>query len=86
MPNKSNAKKALRQTIKRTAKNRQIKTSYKAAIKAVENSLTQGGKDVNALLKLAQKKLDKAAKRNVIGKNTAARKVSRLMKKAKAVK
>lgn len=82
MPNKNNAKKALRQAAKRTIKNKQIKTAYKEAIKDVEKALKEGG-DVSALIKKAHKKLGKATKRNVLTKNTASRKISKLMKKAK---
>jgi small subunit ribosomal protein S20 len=79
MPNKRNAKKALRQNIKRAKLNKTRRDAYKNAIKKVLKSET---KDKKESLRLAQKALDKAAKRGVIKKNTAARKLSRLMKKA----
>ena len=82
MPIKNSAKKALRQTKKRTLANLQVKKAYKDAVKAVLKGL-DGGKDVKEELKLVQKKLDKAAKKGVIKKNTAARKLSRLTKKIK---
>jgi len=82
MPNKPNAKKALRQAKKREKLNVKRKVAYKKAIKdtlkatSIENKL-KGVKD-------AQKALDKASKVGVIKKNAAARKLSRLMKKVNA--
>lgn len=80
MPNSKNAKKALRQTKKRTLANLQIKKAYKQAIKQVEKAVVNK-EDTAEKLRLAQKKLDKAAKKGVIKKNTAGRKLSRLVKK-----
>ena len=85
MPIKNNAKKALRQAHKRAEANKVFKLAYKKAIKAVTKALAAGEKDVTALVQTAQKALDKAAKKGVIKKNTAARKLSRLMKKVHAV-
>ncbi len=84
MPNKANAAKALRQTKKRTVANLKRKEAFKAAIKT-----TLRTKTATEALKLAiqaQKALDKAAKAGTIKKNTAARKLSRLMKKVNALK
>ena len=81
MPNKPSAKKALRQDKKRAARNLEVKKAYKQAIKSVIKALEEGKKDVAELTTAAQKKLDKAAKMGVIKKNTASRKLSRLMKK-----
>ena len=78
MPNKQNAKKALRQTLKRAALNKTRRDAYKNALKKAVKSTGAESKD---LVRQAQKALDKAAKRGVIKKNTAARKLSRLMKK-----
>lgn len=84
MPNLQNAKKALRQAQKRAARNLEVKTAYKKAMKAVLKSFAAGEKDIAAKVTLAQKSLDKAAKRGVLKKNTASRKLSRLMKKVHA--
>ncbi len=86
MPNLQNAKKALRQSKKRGAQNLGIKNAYKKAMKAVKKELDANGKDVAEKLRIAQKTLDKAAKRGIIKKNTAARKLSRLAKKTVAKK
>ena len=84
MPNKDNARKALRQAAKRTAWNRAKKDAFKDAIKKVltANSYEEAKK----LITSAQKALDKAAKTGAIKKQTAARKLSRLMKKVNSKK
>jgi len=79
MPNKQNAKKALRQAIKRAALNKNRKDAYKKAMKATSKAQTLA--EAKKLASQAQKALDKAAKHGTIKKNTAARKLSRLMKK-----
>jgi small subunit ribosomal protein S20 len=79
MPIKQNAKKALRQAKKRTLENRVVRDAYQSAMKVVKKAVA-AGKDVKEELRLAQQALDKAAKKGVMKKNTAARKLSRLMK------
>ncbi|MCB9798775.1 30S ribosomal protein S20 [Candidatus Nomurabacteria bacterium] len=85
MPNLKNAKKALRQAKKRAEENLVVKKAYKTALKEVNKAMDAGQKDVADLLKTAQKKLDKAAKKGVLKKNTASRKFSRLMAKVNTV-
>lgn len=85
MPIKPAGKKALRQTKKRTAQNLVVKNAYKEAVRDVKKTVVGGSKDLVEKLRLAQKKLDKAAKKGILKKNTAARKLSRLAKSAKAV-
>ncbi len=84
MPNLDNAKKALRQAQKRTIANNSVKRAYKQAMKNVTKAAEKGEANVNELIVLAQKKLDKAAKKGVLKKNTAARKLSRLVKRVAA--
>lgn len=79
MPNKQNAKKALRQAIKRTILNKNRKNAFKTAIKTTLKATTAA--DAKKLASAAQAALDKAAKAGTIKKNTAARRLSRLMKK-----
>ena len=81
MPNKANAKKALRQAKKHMLVNVQIKKTYRDALKTARKAVEEGKEGAHDLTKIAQKQLDKAAKRGVIKKKTAARKLSRLMKK-----
>lgn len=87
MPNKQNAKKALRQAQKRAVRNNEVKTAYKKAVKEVNKLVATGEKEMKEQMRMAQKFLDKAAKKGVLKKRTAGRKLSRLMKRAhKAVK
>lgn len=83
MPNIKAAKKALRQAKKKALANQLVRDGYKQAVKAVNKAVVTG-KEVNESLRLAQQKLDKAAKKGVIKKNTAARKLSRMMKRVRA--
>lgn len=53
------------------------------AVKTVKKAVVAGKNEVKEELRLAQKALDKAAKRGVIKKNTAGRKLSRLTKSLK---
>ncbi|OGH64569.1 MAG: 30S ribosomal protein S20 [Candidatus Magasanikbacteria bacterium RIFCSPHIGHO2_02_FULL_47_14] len=86
MPIKAHAKKALRQAQKRAARNVIVKNAYKRAVKDVTKAVVAGEKDIAEKIRIAQKKLGKAAKRGVIKQNTAARKLSRLMKKVNGAK
>ncbi|MFA6547960.1 MAG: 30S ribosomal protein S20 [Candidatus Magasanikbacteria bacterium] len=79
MPNKQNAKKALRQAIKRAVLNKNRKEAFKKAIKITTKSTSL--EEAKKLAINAQQALDKAVKHGTIKKNTAARKLSRLMKK-----
>lgn len=84
MPNKANAKKALRQAKKRALQNAQVQKAYKLALKAAKKAIAAGG-DAAELIKTAQKKLDKAAQKKVLERKTAARLISRLAKQAKKI-
>ncbi len=85
MPNIKAAKKAMRQTKRNKAKNEAVKRMFKSAVKAAKKAVATGGADVKEKLRLAQKALDKAAKMNVIKRNTAGRLLSRVMAQAAKV-
>lgn len=82
MPIIKSAKKALRGSGRKKVYNDRRKKAMKIAIKDV-NKLT--GAEARAKLSDAYKAIDKAAKRGVIKKNTAARKKSRLAKAIKKI-
>lgn len=86
MPNKRNAKKALRQSMKRAERNSIVKDTYKKAVKTVNKAIVAGSEEIKEQMRLAQKAIDKAAKRGVIKKRTAGRKISRLVKRATKAK
>lgn len=81
MPNLKNAKKALRQNIKRAEKNLKNKTEVKLLMKHVKKAVEAGDDKATDLLRQAGKKLDKIAKSGYFKKNKASRLKSRLAKK-----
>jgi len=75
------AKKALRQNLKRRARNLIYKQKIKNLIKQVKVLVSQKKtEEAKKLLSQVYKILDKAAKTGLIKKNTAARKKSRITK------
>lgn len=82
MANLKSAKKAIRQAKRRTERNQKIKRAMKEQIKEMRE-LIEGGKldEAQEKMSVTMKKIDKAAKSNVIHKNTAARYKSRLAKR-----
>lgn len=81
MPIKASAKKELRKAKQRHACNLTRKNTMKNSIKSVKKMVAAGQKNkAKELISAAYQAIDKAAKRGVIKKNTAARKKSRLMK------
>ena len=87
MPNTKSAKKYMKQTDSRTSKNNVKKRAFRKAIRETNDLLKDGGKeDAKKTFSAVQKTLDKAVKANVLSKNTASRKKSRLSKKIKGVK
>jgi len=79
MPIKKSAKKYMRVTEKKTAHNKIIKGVFRNAIKKTREAVTKNDLDeAKKWLPVAIKSLDKAAQKNVIKKNSAARKKSRL--------
>ena len=79
MPNLKNARKALRRAKKRAIGNAIVTKTYKTAVRTVKKAVIAGETELKEKLRLAQKALDKAAKRGVIKKNTASRRISRIM-------
>lgn len=77
MPIIKSAKKAARQAEKRTEHNKEIKKDIKAALKAFKANPTPEN------LSKAQSEYDKAAKKDLIKKNTAARRKAKLHQIAK---
>jgi small subunit ribosomal protein S20 len=87
MANSVSSKKNIRQTLKRNAVNRTRRSALRTQLKKVDDALE--AKDPVKLeeeLRLAAQKLDKLAKTNVIHRNAAARKKSRLQMRLNALK
>lgn len=87
MPHTKSAKKRHRQSLERRATNRATKKSLKTQVKKIGELITAGnaaGGDAEA--RALAKKLDQAASKGVLHKNTAARIKSRTSKRLKIAK
>ena len=69
-----------RQNEKRRTRNKAIRSEVNSRVKSTLESAESGQSDEEAL-RIAIKKIDKAARKNILHKNTAARKKSRLTKR-----
>lgn len=79
MANHKSAEKRIRQTIKRTERNRYYRTRIKNIIKAVRESVANNDlPKAQEAFKIANKELHKFVSKGIVKKNTASRKVSRL--------
>ena len=86
MAHHKSAEKRLRQTAKRTAINRARAGAVKSAVKRVEAAITAGDKaGAEAALKAAQPELHSGVGKGVLHRNAAARKISRLSKRVRAL-
>jgi small subunit ribosomal protein S20 len=83
--NNKSAEKRVRTSLKRRAMNRSQKSALKTTVKRVEQAIAENDPNLEANLQTMIKSLDKAAAKGLIHKNKAARKKSRLMKKAAAL-
>lgn len=82
MPNMKNAKKAVKVISKKNVSNNEYKASMKTAIKNVERAVVANDKEkANDALKVAIKRIDKAAAKGAVAKNNCARNKSRITKK-----
>ena len=87
MPNLQNAKKALRQSLRRADRNKLVGAEIHSLRVKVRKAIT--AKKLDEALELARlvgKKLDKAVQKNILKKNTVARYKSRIMKKINTLK
>jgi small subunit ribosomal protein S20 len=86
MAHHKSAIKRIRQTAKRTARNRYYKTRIKNITKAVIAAVEAGDKEAAvAAMRVANRELHKYVSKGILKKNTAARKVSRLQSKVNAL-
>ena len=82
MANLASAKKRLRQTKVRTARNKQRKSEVKTAIRKLNDALLAGDADAaQEHFRVVTKKLDQVAAKGTFHKNTVSRKKSRLAKR-----
>jgi len=86
MAHHKSAIKRIRQTVKRTARNRYYKTRIKNITKAVLAAVEAGDKEAAVeAMKIANRELHKYVSKGILKKNNAARRVSRLQKKVNAL-
>ena len=71
-----------RQNEKRHQRNKGVRSELKTRVKTAELAMDAGGDDVAGRVQVAQKRLAKAGSKGVIHKNQAARRTSRLMRRA----
>ncbi len=81
MANTASAEKRNRQAQKRRARNVQVRTSVKNAVKKVREALARGdAAAAKAALPAAEKALSSAGSKGVVHRNAVARRISRLAK------
>jgi small subunit ribosomal protein S20 len=86
MANTASARKRIRQTVTRTARNQARKSRMRTFIKKVETAIAGGDQAAAvAALREAQPELQRAVTKGVAHKNTVSRKISRLSGRVKAL-
>ena len=81
MPITSSAKKAMTQSLKKRAVNQKFKTDMKVAIKIFMKKIEKGEKLTAKDVSDVYAKIDKAQKKNILHKNTAARRKALVAKR-----
>jgi len=86
MANTKSAKKAVRKIARRTEVNKARRSRMRTFVRKVEEAISAGDqKAARAALQLAEPQVMRAAQKNVIHKNTASRKISRLSAQVRAM-
>ena len=86
MANIASAQKRIRQTVKRTARNKARKSRVHGAIRKIEEAVASGDKEAaQTAFRTAQPELQRAVTKGVLKANTVSRKLSRLSARVKAV-
>lgn len=85
MPNIKSAKKRVKVIAAKSMHNKAVKTNLKTVIKNAELALANNDENKEAAVKLAVKKIDQAAAKNILHKNCASRKKSHLACKLSAI-
>jgi len=86
MANTASARKRIRQTEKRTARNRARRSRMRTFLRKVEQAIAGGDKAAaQDALRVAQPELQRAATKGVVHRNAVARKLSRLSARIKAI-
>ncbi|HFB2047947.1 MAG: 30S ribosomal protein S20 [Hyphomicrobiaceae bacterium] len=84
MANTSSAKKAARQTLRRTVINKARRSKMRTEVRRIEEAIAIGDKASAAeALRVAQPIIMRSGQKGVVHSNTASRKLSRLSKRVK---
>ena len=84
MPNIKSAKKRVKVSATKTLINKSFNSSLKTEIKRAALAVETGAEDKAEAVRVAVKKIDQAAAKGILHKNTAARKKSALVRKLNA--
>ncbi len=86
MANTRSAKKAARQTIRRTEVNKARRSRVRSCVRKVEEAIAAGDRAAAAAaLQAAQPEIMRSAQKGIVHKNAAARKISRLSSRIKVI-
>ncbi len=86
MANHRSAKKRIRQTVRRTAVNRNRISRIRTFVKTVEQAIESGDKEAaTTAYKAAQPEIHRGVSKGVLHRNTAARRLSRLSRRIRAL-
>ena len=86
MANSSQAKKRVRQNLRRLAINKARRSRIRTFLRKVEEAITSGDREkATAALRAAQPELMRGVTKGIMHKNTASRKMSRLSARVKAI-
>ena len=84
MPNIKSAKKRVKVAAAKTAANKIVKSDLKTNIKKANVAIENGASDKDMAVRVAIKKIDQAAAKGILKKNTASRRKSSLARKLNA--
>ena len=86
MANLSSSKKMVRKILKRTERNKSLRTNVRTYIRRFEEAIASGKtNEAETAFKIVQPKLMKLVQKGILHKKNASRKVSRLSKKLKSI-
>lgn len=85
MPNIKSQKDRVRLAAKQTARNKSAKSALRTTLKKANASIEANSEEKNVMVKNAAVALEKAGGKGLVHRNTASRKISRMMKKANKV-
>jgi small subunit ribosomal protein S20 len=83
VPKIKSAQKSLRKSRQQRLRNQSIESRSKTAVRAARSAIAAGTPQVERLTRVAQRILDRAVSKGVLHRNTAARKKSRLARRAR---